>query len=224
MKSLIKKLLREGLEEAAFNSNLKGRNLLFHSLGQEYVLKEILRGNTIKANTKQEINTSKGGEKNIYSGVSLSRDSEFKWGTYQLILDGDLIRRDFGRKLTPFDFIKGYQPKSHPDRNHWTASKTSKKFKKGDKGEYVDVTYDSKFDDSSPHIEAPIKPQSEEFLIGDLKPLDKYLLGIRVRLDLTTLEPRYLRNWKENLSGLGDIPIYDHKFNLLDTDKIFANI
>lgn len=215
MKGLIKKLLREGLEESTFKSELKGRNLLFHSVVANSIFFNILTDNTIEGRTKQEIITSGGKDK--VTGVSLSRDSEFYWGEYQFILDGDLIKRDFGKKLRPFDFIKGAKPKSHPSRNHWSSGKLPTTYKKNDKGFYDEIGDYEEVNGN--HIIAPSNPQSEEFLIGPLTNLRKYLLGVRFRDD-----NKIIRFNDEELTKMSvlfkNIPVYDKHFKSISFDNI----
>lgn len=214
MKGLIKKLLREGLEESTFKSELKGRNLLFHNVNNYNVLFDILKRNSIEDRTKQEIITS--GGKGEVTGVSLTRDSEFYWGDFQFILDGDLIKRDFGKKLRPFDFIKGVKPKSHPSRNHWSSGKIPKKYKKNDKGFYDEVgDYEEVVGN---HLIAPSNPQSEEFLIGPIKNLNKYLLGVRFKGDFLSKVDSATIGKLINL--LNETPIYDKQFNKLNLTQL----
>lgn len=187
MKSLIKKLLREGLNESKIKSSLKGKNILYHNI-RIGDFKSIINNNELKPNTKQEINTrGKGGE--VY-GVSLTRDSEFIWASQlQLILDGDLIKRDYGKKLTPLDYLKGAVPKHNKKRgvyhdHQWSDTISAKHV--GDK--LVDVTNDVHFNDyeeGERYKVAPNQYQAEEFLIGGLKNLNKYLIAVRIRVDLT---------------------------------------
>lgn len=180
MKKLIKKLLRENL----FKSPFKGQNILFHSTQYDRAI-NILNDNEIFAATKQTIKTKLNktnpnyneNSKN-YNGVSLTRDSKLQFGDVQFILDGDLIKRDYGNKLVPFDFFSSYLNKSSLNRS-----------------------------------------ESEEFLIGPLKNIKKYLLGIRIIRVYQSLRSFYEEDregyyiFKESI---GRIPLFDEKFNEIE--------
>ena len=149
MKEIIRKLLREGLDESILKSPFKGKNILYHSSTISGCI-NILTDNKIYAATKQTISTKlnpnnpnyNDNSKN-YSGVSLTRDNRLNFNDVQFILDGELIKRDFGKRLVPHDFFKSY----------------------GDKGKANNYRTDAY--------------ESEEFLIGALEPLSNYLLAIR---------------------------------------------
>lgn len=164
------------LSEQILKSPFKGKNILYHSTKGTF-FDQILNSNQIKASTTQKIKT-KLNNNNInnngyqqYNGVSLSRDNNFTFGDFQLILDGDLMKRDYGNKLIPFDFY------------HERGSKSSNRHGKN---------------------------ESEEFLVGHLNNVKKYLLGIRYRRDIFDVE--YLEHLKNRV---GNIPLYDKDFNTL---------
>jgi len=181
MKTLIKKLLREN-----FNSPFRGRNLIYHSSHIDAVM-NMLSINKIEARTTQTIKTKFNKEDRKYTGVSFTRNKDVVFGDAQLILDGDLIKRDYGNKLIPYDYYGGKAPsKSSVTRNNYV--------------------------------------ESEEFLIGPLNGLSKYILGIRDSTDnskigsnmieyLKTHEPDIFNEFK---ASIGDIPFFDNKFNRIE--------
>ena len=189
MKGYIKKLLREGLDESILKSPFKGRNILYHSSGFGQGI-GILTDNRIYAATRQTISTKLNpsnpnyneNSKN-YSGVSLTRDNSLNFNDMQFILNGDLIKRDFGNRLVPHDFYKSYGDKTKANTNRTDAY------------------------------------ESEEFLIGALEPLSKYLLAIRFIPTYGTLE-EFRNNDPEGYDLLketiGDIPTYDENFNQIN--------
>ena len=226
MKTLIKELLREALIESKLKTNLKGKNILYHTTNIDSAI-NILNQNTILGSTKQEINTSKFDD--FFNGISFSRNSEFKWNDIQFILDGDLIKRNFGKKLLPLDFIKGVYKKFSLKRNLSTQNSSYGKFRKDSNGNYFDLAKDEFENDithSSNYISAPLPPQSEEFLIGELDQLRNYLLGIRImdKNIINVNEPQtFMINnpyYNKLYNAIGDIPKYDFGWNIINLDII----
>ena len=179
MKNIIKQLLREGLTESILNSPFKGRNLLYHSTFISRVM-EIITNNKIEAKTTQKILTKFNDESKSYNGVSLTRNVNLIFSDIQLILDGDAIKRDFGKRVIPHDYFAQFGTKTKADNS---------------RSDYN---------------------ESEEFFIGTLEPISKYLLGIRFTPssgtieDFKTGEPELFSEFKEKI---GDIPFYDYNFN-----------
>ncbi len=181
MKEYIKQLLRESILKSPF----KGRYILYHSTQIDKGI-SILNDDKILGASKQTIKTSLNpsnpnynqNSKN-YNGVSLTRNISIRFSDMQFILDGNLIKNDYGKKLVPHDYFKQYKGKSDPNRS--------------------DIY------------------ESEEFLIGNIEPLSKYLLGIRFvsvyqKLnDFIIDDPEGYEILKQSV---GDIPIYDENFKL----------
>ena len=175
MKEFIQKLLRESILKSPF----KGRNVLYHSTFIDRVLK-ILTDNKIEPKTTQKIQTKFNDEGKVYNGVSLTRNVNLVFSDIQLILDGDLIKRDFGKRLVPHDYYAQFGTKTKADnsRSDWN--------------------------------------ESEEFFIGTLEPISKYLLGVRFTSASGTIEgfkmeePEIFSSLKEKL---GNTPFYDSDFN-----------
>lgn len=179
MKNIIKKLLREGLTESILKSPFKGRNILYHSTFIDRILK-IITGNKIEPKTTQKIVTKFNSDGKAYKGISLTRNVNLVFSDIQLILDGDLIKRDFGKRLVPHDYYS-YENKTKDNQNRTTFY------------------------------------ENEEFLVGVLEPLSKYLLGIRFTPSSGTTieefkmdEPEFYSLFKEKI---GNIPFYDNDFN-----------
>jgi hypothetical protein len=178
MDKLIKKLLRESILKSQF----KGRNILYHSTFIDKVLK-IITDNKIEPRTTQKILTKFNGESREFNGVSLTRNINLNFSDIQLILDGDAIKRDFGKRLVPHDYFAqfGTKTKSDSTRSDWN--------------------------------------ESEEFFIGTLEPISKYLLGIRFTTSSGTIEdfkisePEIFYQFKEKI---GNIPFYDSNFNQIN--------
>jgi hypothetical protein len=183
MKEIIRTLLREHF----LNTPFKGKNVLYHSTHIDSLV-NILNTNEIQPKTEQIINTRLNRDANSkYKGVSFTRNQNHNYGDVKLILDGDLIKRDYGRNIAPHDWSRAgssgetSRPKSSPKRNNG-------------------------FNDY----------EFEEFLIGPLKNLKKYLLGIQLLkpTDLTMSwlideEPELYKSFKEVTIN---IPIYDMNF------------
>jgi len=222
MKKIIKKLLREHILKSPF----KGRNIYYHITNLENAI-NMIETNKIDGNSPQEI-TTKFNKKTPIFGISFSRDSEIKWrGGVQLILNGDLIKQDYGKKIMPFDFIKGAYPKSHPIRNtDWSAG-IPKVFRKNEKGDYYDYTDKHDFDNEPDYnyYLATTAPLSEEFLIGDLEPLSKYLLGVRLYniedaiIHKSTKNDEYVRFFKL----IKNVPFFNKDFERLNIDNFINN-
>lgn len=179
MKNIIKQLLRERLDESILKSPFKGRNVLYHSTFIDRVL-TIISNDKIEPKTTQKIVTKFNNESKDYNGVSLTRNVNLNFGDIQLILDGDLIKRDFGKRLVPHDYFAQFGGKTKADNS---------------RSDYN---------------------ESEEFLIGVLAPISKYLLGIRFTPSSGTIEdfkidePEIFSSLKEKI---GNIPFYDSNFN-----------
>jgi len=169
------------LKESILKSPFKGKNILYHSTSIDRILK-IITNNEIEPKTTQKILTKFNNDSKTYNGVSLTRNVNLKFGDVQLILDGDAIKRDFGKKLIPYDHFSQFGSKTKADSN---------------RSDYN---------------------ESEEFLIGALKPISKYLLGIRFMFpkeeieEFKTEEPEIFSSLKEKTKN---IPIYDLDFNEL---------
>lgn len=178
MKKIIKKLLRESILKSPF----KGRNILYHSTFIDKLL-NILTDNEIKPKTTQKILTKFNGDSKYYNGVSLTRNVNLVFNDVQLILDGDAIKRDFGKRLVPHDYFAQF------------GSKTKSDTSRSDYNE------------------------SEEFFIGTLESISKYLLGIRFALSKETIEdfkmsePDFFSTFKEKV---GDIPLYNKDFERIN--------
>ena len=175
MKEVIKKLLRESILKSPF----KGRNILYHSTFIDKVLK-IIGDGKIEPKTTQKILTKFNGESKDYNGVSLTRNVNLIFSDIQLILDGDAIKRDFGKRLVPHDYFAQFGSKTKADTS---------------RSDYN---------------------ESEEFFIGTLEPISKYLLGVRFTPasgttieDFKIDEPELFSLFKEKL---GNIPFYDSNF------------
>ncbi len=179
MKNIIKQLLREGLTESILKSPFKSKNILYHSTFIDRVM-DIISNNKIEPKTTQKILTKFNDEGKIYNGVSLTRNGNLIFSDIQLILDGDAIKRDFGKRLIPHDYFAQFGAKSKADNT---------------RSDYN---------------------ESEEFFIGVLEPLSKYLLGVRFTApsgtieDLKTDEPELFSQFKEKI---GNVPFYDYNFN-----------
>jgi hypothetical protein len=182
----LSEIFNELLGESILKSPFKGRNVLYHSSGFGQGI-DILTDNRINAATKQTISTKLNPsnpnynvDSKNYNGVSLTRDNRLNFNNMEFILDGDLIKRNFGNKLVPHDFYKPYGNKTKANNNRSDAY------------------------------------ESEEFLIGDLKPLSKYLIAIRFTPRYETLE-EFRTNDPEGYDLLkktiGNIPTYDENFN-----------
>lgn len=176
MKEVIKKLLRESILKSPF----KGRNILYHSTFIDKVLK-IIGDDKIEPKTTQKILTKFNGESKDYNGVSLTRNVNLIFSDIQLILDGDAIKRDFGKRLVPHDYFAQFGTKTKSDNT---------------RSDYN---------------------ESEEFFIGALVPISKYLLGIRFTPasgttieDFKIDEPEIFSLFKEKI---GNTPFYDKDFN-----------
>lgn len=198
MKNIIKKLLRESF----LNTPFKGRNMLFHSTLIDSLV-NILTTNEIQAKTKQIINTrlnqnvnkSYDIESKEYRGVSFTRNQNYNYGDVKLILDGDLIKRDYGKNLAPHDWSRAgasgetSRPKSSPER-------------------------DNGFNNY----------EFEEFLVGPLKNVKKYILGIQLIKD-TNSTISWLRDeepelYKSFLDVTINIPIYDINFKPVNINQL----
>ena len=166
------------IDENILKTPFKGKDILYHSTTQ-YALEDILKSNTLLDRTIQGFKTSNGVVEK--KGVSLTRNYDFKYEIFTLILDGAKIRQNY--KLIPFDYFASppagdtiqYTPKNSPKREKDTI-------------EY------------------------EEFVIGSVKNLNKYLLAIRCNFESSQKE----------LSALNDlikVPIYDENGNDI-TSKI----
>jgi len=181
------------LREHFLNTPFKGKNILFHSTRVDSLI-IILTTNQIQAKTEQTINTRLNkninnqydSETKKYKGVSLSRNQNYNYGDMKLILDGDLIKRDYGKNIIPHDWArvtsnKEIGPKSKPERNNWQ--------------------------DSS---------ESEEFLIGPLKNVKKYVLGIQLLKDTELIINWFIDDepelWGDFKKTTANIPIYDMNF------------
>ena len=169
------------LIESILKSPFKGKNILYHSTSIDRILK-IITNNEIEPKTTQKILTKFTNDSKTYNGVSLTRNVNLKFGDVQLILDGNAIKRDFGKKLIPYDYFSqfGSKTKADSNRNHYN--------------------------------------ESEEFLIGALKPISKYIKGIRFMFpeeeieEFKTDEPEIFSSLKEKTQN---IPIYDLNFTEL---------
>lgn len=168
--------------ESILRTNLRGRNLLYHST-QLFNLFQILDQDTIQARTGQAIKT-KLSPKNpeyfddeefggSYGGVSLTRDPEFLYGDFQLILNGDALRRAY--KIVPYDYF--------------SDSSTRKFARHSSLNEF------------------------EEFLIGPLKHVRRYLVGLRIKSDyeLTDSGVETIMDLQKRLARF-NIAVYDEDF------------
>lgn len=175
MKNIIKQLLRESILKSPF----KGRNILYHSTFIDRIL-NIITDNKIEPKTSQKILTKFNDEGKTYNGISLTRNVNLIFSDIQLILDGDAIKRDFGKRLVPHDYFAQFGSKTKADNA---------------RSDYN---------------------ESEEFFIGALGPISKYLLGIRFTPSNGTIEefkmsePEIYSSFKEKI---GNIPFYDREFN-----------
>ncbi len=162
----------------------KGKSLLYHSTTYDRAI-NILDDNTIYGASKQTIKTKLGTnnsnyneQSKTYNDVSLTRDWKLDFSDVQFILDRDLLVRDFGKQLVPFDFF-------HISGKH-----------KGDPNR-TDVY------------------EAEEFFIGDLPNLSKYLLGIRIMEVYSTLNnfaEEDIEGYRIFRKAIGKVPVYDKKF------------
>ena len=197
------------LNEHIITSDLKGKNLLYHASSFDGAI-SILGSNKIEARTLQKFKTReinpkyksdiRGYKDDLFKGVSLTRDSNFKYDVFQFILDGDLIKRDYGKDIMPHDYYnelstEGAATKSNPER------------------------YNS--DDGADF-------ESEEFLLGDLNNLRKYIVGIRIvdYIGTSDAEIRQLKNdkpekYKELLKLTHGLKIYDDEFNAISLNENF---
>lgn len=167
------------LQEELVRSSFKGRYILYHSTTIHRSV-DILSSNKLWPASSQVIKTkfNPSGNDNYnhnskdYNGVSLSRDWKLEFGGVQFILNGDLIKRDYGKLLVPFTFIQN-------------------------------VSYLS---------------ESEEFLIGGLTNLRKYLLGVRITTTEEWQDFRILdkEGYELFIEALGDTPLFDVNFNQLN--------
>jgi len=152
------------IKESILKTSFKGKNILYHSTYIDKIL-NIISNNEIEPKTTQKI---------------LTKFTSLKFGDIQLMLDGDLIKRDFGKKLIPYDHFSqfGSKVKSNNTRSDYN--------------------------------------ESEEFLIGALNPISKYLLGIRFMFskeeieEFKTEEPEIFSLLKQKTEN---ISIYDINFN-----------
>lgn len=165
-------------------SPFKGKSLLYHSTTYDRAI-NVIKDNQIYGASKQTIRTKLSPDNPFYneqsktfSGVSLTRDWRLDFSDVQFILDRDLIARDYGKKLVPFDFFNpADKRKGDPERN--------------------DVH------------------EAEEFLIGDLNNVSKYLLGIRIMEVYSTLQGFIEDDYEGYLifkKVVGKIPVYDKNF------------
>ncbi len=167
------------IKESILKTSFKGKNILYHSTYIDKIL-NIISNNEIEPKTTQKILTKFTSDDSSYNGVSLTRNANLKFGDIQLMLDGDLIKRDFGKKLIPYDHFSqfGSKVKSNNTRSDYN--------------------------------------ESEEFLIGALNPISKYLLGIRFMFskeeieEFKTEEPEIFSLLKQKTEN---ISIYDINFN-----------
>ena len=188
MKNLIQQLLHEALiMEDFLKTPFKGKNILYHST-RWYSLVDILGSGEIKPKTKQVIKTSLNNDNNKsndYYGVSFTRKQNYNYGEVKLILDGDLIKQDYGKKMMPYDWARVKSdkigPKSKPERSGFIG-----------------------------------QSEAEEFLVGPLKNVKKYVLGIQLLRDtdltinsIRDYEPELYKSFKEVAIN---IPIYDMNF------------
>ena len=155
----------QALYEFQFNNLFKGKDVLLH--GTSFAnCQKILESNELKAKGHQTtrfqqlsktVKTEKISPKDEYSifnGISFTRNWDYIYAfgfktQCQLIFDRVKIRRDYGKKLKPFDYA--FQPF------------------------YQIIPYKTK---DNPDREA--RYESEEFLMSNLKPVSKYLLGIKL--------------------------------------------
>jgi len=182
MKIIITESQLSLLKESILRTNLKGKNVLYHSAPIHKFL-GILVDNKIKGLSRQTIkhkyskdNPNYNEKQNKFFGSCFTRDSELWFNDIQFMLDGDLMKRDFGRDLMPFDF--------HSDENIHKADPKRYSYEK------------------------------EEFLLGDLYPLDKYLVGIRVVIESefqVFVEDGNVTLFQEHLKKF-NIPLYNDKF------------
>ena len=168
------------LKESILRTNIKGQNMLYHSTNNDKII-NILKSNSLVAKTTQKIKTKfvknnvTGYDGEYYNGVSLTRDSEFFYREFMFILNGDLLKRDFGKKLIPFDYFK---------------SDGNKTKRSGDQFE------------------------KEEFLVGNISNLNKYLIGFRMKWgyslqELNVIEREFFQNYIQS----NNIPVYDREWN-----------
>ena len=182
MKIIITESQLSLLKESILRTNLKGKNVLCHSTPIDKFL-GILIDNKIKGLSRQSINhkyskdnPNYNEKQNRFFGSCFTRDSELWFNDIQFMLDGDLMKRDFGGDLMPFDF--------HSDENIHKADPKR-------------LTY-----------------EKEEFLLGDLYPLDKYLVGMRVVIESefqVFLEEGNVTLFQELLSSF-NVRLYNTKF------------
>lgn len=169
--------------EYIMKTDLKGKNLLYHSTPFQSAI-EILKTNTIYGSTGQDIKTkfssfnqNYSDASKTYGGVSLTRNWKFEFGSIQFILNADLLKRDYGKKIVPFDYFS--------KEGHKSTRQLS-------------------------------KDESEEFLLGDLERLSKYLLGIRIVDEIGFSndvwdDPDSLEFFRKYISRL-NIPVYNKQF------------
>tara|TARA_R110000782_G_scaffold65140_1_gene132658 strand:+ start:149 stop:790 length:642 start_codon:yes stop_codon:yes gene_type:complete len=191
MKEVIKKLLREGLlNENFLNTPFKGKNILYHSTFIDNLI-NILTTNEIQANTQQTIKTSLNKDtNNQYNGVSFTRDHSYDYNEFKLIFDGDLIKRDYGKNIVPHD---------------WARNTSS---------------YDIGPKSAPSRKSAPTEnSESEEFLVGPLKNVKKYLLGIQLLKPTDSTMEWFRDDEPELFKSFNDvttnIPFYDMNFKQL---------
>lgn len=195
----IGKILKEEIErlvELSIKSPFKGQYILYHSTSYSSCM-DIINQNEIFEASKQNIkfkyssnNPNFNQNSKNYSGVSLTRNSEHEFNDVQLILNGEAIKRDFGKRLMPFDFHSySNMGKGNPKR---------------------------------------ILFEEEEFLIGPLTNVKKYLIGIRIMNVYTTLEnfieedPEGYNMFSEIVNQL-NVPFFDKKFNKIGLNALALN-
>lgn len=193
--------------EHIINSNLKGKNSLYHATSFDSAI-SILKSNKIEGRTLQRFKTrtvdskhvaGTGYKKDLYKGVSLTRSLDFKYDVFQFIFDGDLIKRDYGKSLMPHDYYNELSTE-------------------GTVGKANPLRY--KDDENGADYE------SEEFLLGDFNNIDKYIVGIRIvdytgdsEEEINTFKESNPEKYNELKQLISKYKVYDSEFNPMQLNE-----